>query len=43
MVPSEERINATGPAKLKTITARLVLAGIVPKKLLPEKKALGAF
>lgn len=43
MVPSEERITASGPAKQKTITVRLVLAGIAPKKLIPEKKGLAAF
>jgi hypothetical protein len=43
MVPSEERIAASGPAKQKMVSARLVLAGIVPKKLIPEKKGLAAF
>jgi len=42
MVPSEERITA-GQAKQKLIAVRMVLAGVVPKKLIPEKKALGAF
>jgi hypothetical protein len=42
MVPSEERITA-GLAKQKLIAVRIVLAGVVPKKLIPDKKALGAF
>lgn len=42
MVPSEERISA-GPQKQKTINVRIVLAGAVAKKLIPEKKGLGAF
>ncbi|HVW08009.1 MAG TPA: hypothetical protein VHC90_05475 [Bryobacteraceae bacterium] len=42
IVPSEERITATNP-KDKTMTVRMVLAGVVAKKLLPEKKGLGAF
>ena len=42
MVPSEERITA-GQAKQKLIAVRMVLAGVVPKKLIPDKKTLGAF
>jgi len=42
IVPSEERITATNP-KDKTMTVRMLLAGVVAKKLLPEKKGLGAF
>jgi hypothetical protein len=42
VVPSEERI-VSGPAKQKILNVRMVLAGVVPKKLVPEKKALGAF
>jgi hypothetical protein len=42
IVPSEERITATNP-KDKTVTIRMLLAGVVAKKLLPEKKGLGAF
>jgi len=42
IVPSEERITATNP-KEKTMTVRMLLAGVVAKKLLPEKKGLGAF
>jgi len=41
-VVSEERI-VSGAAKLKTLNVRMVLAGVVAKKLVPEKKALGAF
>ncbi len=41
IVPSEERIT-TGSAKEKTMNVRLVLAGIVPKRLVPDKKGLGA-
>ena len=41
VVPSEERI-ASGNAKEKLMNVRMVLAGIVPKKLIPEKKGLGA-
>src|SRR5665213_1130171 len=42
VVPSEERINS-GPAKQKMVNVRMILAGVVPKKLIPEKKGLGAF
>jgi hypothetical protein len=41
VVPTEERINA-GAQKQKLINVRLVLAGVVAKKLIPEKKGLGA-
>jgi hypothetical protein len=41
IVPSEERITS-GSAKEKTMNVRLVLAGIVPKRLAPDKKGLGA-
>jgi hypothetical protein len=43
IVPSEERIAASGNAKDKMMSVRMVLAGVVAKKLIPEKKALGAF
>jgi len=43
MVPSEEHINATGAMKQKMVTVRMTLAGVVPKKLIPEKKGLAAF
>lgn len=42
IVPSEERITAANP-KEKTMGVRLVLAGVVAKKLVPQKKGLGAF
>lgn len=42
VVPSEERI-ASGNPKEKTMNVRMVLAGVVPKKLVPEKKGLAAF
>jgi hypothetical protein len=42
VVPSEERI-ASGNPKEKLMSVRMVLAGVVPKKLVPQKKGLGAF
>lgn len=42
IVPSEERISS-GNAKDKLMSVRMVLAGVVQKKLIPEKKALGTF
>jgi len=42
IVPSEERIASTNQ-KEKTMTVRMVLVGVVAKKLIPEKKAMGAF
>ena len=42
VVPSEERIT-TGNPKEKTMGVRMVLAGVVAKKLVPEKKGLAAF
>jgi hypothetical protein len=42
IVPSEERITAGNP-KDKTMGVRLVLAGVVAKKLVPAKKGLGSF
>jgi uncharacterized membrane protein len=42
VAPAEERIAAANP-KDKTMTVRMVLAGVVAKKLVPEKKGLGAF
>jgi hypothetical protein len=43
IVPSEERITSSGNSKDKMMTVRMVLAGVVAKKLIPEKKALGTF
>jgi hypothetical protein len=42
VVPSEERLSA-GNAKEKTMAVRMVLAGLVAKKLVPQKKGLAAF
>jgi hypothetical protein len=42
IVPSEERI-VTGNQKEKTMSVRMVLAGVVAKKLIPERKNIGAF
>lgn len=46
VVPAEERItavNAAASVKDKLMNVRMVLAGVVPKKLVPEKKGLSAF
>jgi len=40
VTPSEERISSLNP-KEKTMSVRLVLTGVVPKALVPEKKGLG--
>jgi hypothetical protein len=42
IVPSEERITSGNP-KEKTMGVRMVLAGLIAKKLVPEKKGLAAF
>jgi hypothetical protein len=42
VVPAEEHI-ASGNTKDKTMNVRIVLAGVVPKKLVPEKKGLASF
>jgi hypothetical protein len=42
VVPAEERI-ASANSKEKAMSVRMVLAGVVPKKLVPEKKGLGSF
>jgi hypothetical protein len=42
IVPSEERISSANN-KEKTMNVRMVLAGLVAKKLVPEKKGLAAF
>jgi hypothetical protein len=42
IVPSEERILSANQ-KEKTMIVRMVLAGVVAKKLVPAKKSLGAF
>lgn len=43
MAPSEQRITAALDKKQKIVVVRMVLAGVVSKKLIPEKKGLGAF
>jgi len=40
--PSEERITSGNP-KEKTMSVRMVLAGVVARKLVPEKKGLAGF
>ena len=42
IAPSEERISS-GSAKEKLMNVRLVLAGVVAKKLVPEKKGLASY
>jgi len=42
VVPSEEHI-ASANNKEKLMSVRMVLAGVVPKKLVPEKKGLASF
>ena len=42
IAPAEEHITS-GNAKEKTMNVRMVLAGVVNKKLMPVKKGLGAF
>jgi hypothetical protein len=43
MAPSEETITAGQDKKQKIVSVRMTLAGVVPKKLIPEKKGLGGF
>jgi hypothetical protein len=40
IVPAEERISPSGKPQEKFIIVRMVLAGLVDKKLVPEKKGL---
>ena len=42
VVPSEERITSGNP-KEKTVAVRMLLAGVVAKKLVPQKKGLAGF
>jgi len=42
VVPTEQRINAGAQPKQKLVNVRMILAGVVAKKLIPEKKGLGA-
>jgi hypothetical protein len=41
MVPMEQRITAGQDRKQKILLVRMILAGVVSKKLIPEKKGLG--
>ena len=41
--PAEERITSGQQAKQKIVIVRMLLAGVVAKKLVPEKKGLGVF
>jgi hypothetical protein len=41
MAPSEQHITAGQDRKQKIVLVRMILAGVVPKKLIPEKKGLG--
>jgi len=43
IVPSEEQISSGNPKEKLVTVRRMVLAGVVAKKLIPEKKGLGAF
>lgn len=42
IAPAEEHVSS-GSSKEKTMAVRMVLAGVVPKKLIPEKKGFGGF
>ena len=42
IAPAEEHVTS-GSSKEKTMAVRMVLAGVVPKKLIPEKKGFGGF
>lgn len=42
IAPAEEHVTS-GNSKEKTMAVRMVLAGVVPKKLIPEKKGLSGF
>jgi len=42
IAPAEEHVSS-GSSKEKTMAVRVVLAGVVPKKLIPEKKGFGGF
>jgi hypothetical protein len=43
VAPMEQRITAGLQAKQKIVIVRMLLAGVVAKKLVPEKKGFGAF
>jgi hypothetical protein len=38
----EMRVSAGGDAKQKTINVRLTVSGVIPRKLVPERKGLGS-
>jgi hypothetical protein len=42
IAPSDIRINASNP-KEKTVLVRMTVGGLVPKKMVPDKKGLGTF
>ena len=42
MAPSDIRVN-TANQKEKTITVRMTLGGMVPKKMVPERKGFSLF
>lgn len=41
LAPSELTVNLTGDPKNKMLAVRMVISGVVPKKLVPEKKGYG--
>ena len=41
LTPYELTMNATGDPKQKNLAVRMVFSGVVPKKLVPEKKGYG--
>jgi hypothetical protein len=41
LAPYELTMNGTGDPKTKNLAVRMVLSGVVPKKLVPEKKGYG--
>ena len=41
LAPSEVNMNPAGDPKQKSLSVRMVLSGVVPKKLVPEKKGYG--
>ena len=43
IVATKDMHISTGSAREKTLNVRLTVAGVVPRRLVPEKKGLGAF
>jgi hypothetical protein len=43
MAPFEERITAGADKKQKIVLVRMIVAGVAPRKLIPEKKGLGGY